>query len=279
MAANLESTARLYTRVIRPAVLARQKFTMNHRLLTMLDACGIDNARLAPFVLETIAKFEDEAQAVQAIVNVLGSLPRSKPAALAERAQKVAEQVRPHLRQPTMPGWFLDFGCGDGEITRLLAPNEVAVLYDPTDCRSPRVKSRFGWSARQDLFCQRWGRVEEIVRREGRFHTALALTVLHHTEDPTTELWRLHSVANRLIIIESVVSPLNSEPVQAFVDWFYNRCLHEGAAIPVPGNFRTVSSWQQSFNDADFRLVEKQDLGIDLPICPEHHVLFVLDRR
>jgi len=97
----------------------------------------------------------------------------------------------------------------------------------------------------------------------------------------------------RLIIIESVVGvhrPLDKdvryelvdEPDKnqieyaAFVDWFYNRVLHDG--VPVPYNFTKPENWLAQFLKKKMNLAQTKHLGQDIPIGPEYHILFVLDK-
>ena len=61
-----------------------------------------------------------------------------------------------------------------------------------------------------------------------------------------------------------------------FVDWFYNRVLHDD--VPVPYNFTTVENWQATFLQYNMRLAQTIHLGQDIEIGPEYHVLFVLEK-
>ena len=97
----------------------------------------------------------------------------------------------------------------------------------------------------------------------------------------------------RLIIIESVVGVHQVKPsiryeiadltdanqiaFAAFVDWFYNRVLHDD--IPVPYNFTTVENWESIFLQYKMHRLETIDFGQDIEIGPEYHVLFVLEKE
>jgi hypothetical protein len=97
----------------------------------------------------------------------------------------------------------------------------------------------------------------------------------------------------RLIIIESVVGVHKAEPpvrydlanasdenqiaYAAFVDWFYNRVLHDD--VPVPYNFTTPERWQSTFLQHGMHLAHTIYLGQDIDIGPEYHVLFVLEKQ
>jgi hypothetical protein len=128
----------------------------------------------------------------------------------------------------------------------------------------------------------------------GLFDTVLLLTVLHHSANPV-ELLKLAwgATKRRLIIIESVVgvdtakagvkydlvdlSDENQIAYAAFIDWFYNRVLHDD--IPVPYNFTTIANWQSTFQQHNMRLTQTIHLGQDIEIGPEYHVLFILEKE
>jgi hypothetical protein len=97
----------------------------------------------------------------------------------------------------------------------------------------------------------------------------------------------------RLIIIESVVGVHHVEPTiryeiaelsdanqiafAAFVDWFYNRVLHDD--VPVPYNFTKVENWLSTFLEHRMHLVQTTHFGQDIEIGPEYHILFVLEKE
>ncbi|MGA2904730.1 MAG: hypothetical protein ABSD98_12925, partial [Candidatus Korobacteraceae bacterium] len=127
------------------------------------------------------------------------------------------------------------------------------------------------------------------------FDTVLLLTVLHHSKEPI-DLLKLawERTKRRLIIIESVVGIRHVTPpvkyvlvdsnnnddqqiaYAAFIDWFYNRVLHDN--VPVPYNFTKPETWQSIFSQCDMRCVQTIHLGQDIDIGPEYHILFVLEK-
>jgi SAM-dependent methyltransferase len=126
-----------------------------------------------------------------------------------------------------------------------------------------------------------------------QFDTVLLVAVLHHATNPR-DLLRLAWAATRqrLIIIESVIgvrerhhnaeydlvdSSLEDQIGYAvFIDWFYNRVLHDD--VQVPYNFTTPERWKEVFDDEKMDLKQIQFLGQDIKIGPEYHVLFVLEK-
>lgn len=235
---------------------------MYFRILLILVKIGVEDRLvhgMATDILSAIKVTESEPDAAMAVSRVLGGDFALPADAHESRARYLAELVRPHVR-----GLLLDFGCGDGQVS--VGLSEDTTLYDISDFRVP--------DARSTNFTSDWGRVAELAP----FDTAIVLTVLHHCDEPDLVLDNITAVTHRVIIVESVVSHLNPGHVQSFVDWFWNRGLHPGVPIPVPGNFRTDEEWQKEFSRRGLSLAHHVDLGIDLPGAPEHHVLYVLDK-
>lgn len=256
----MKSTQALYSTSIRTAPFA----PLHWPLQMMLSELGFDwKARLVlPTAIAEIFRTEaGESVAAQQVWNLLGQAEGYVRDKIAGRASQIASQVIPHLDGRSV----LDFGCGNGLVGSIVASSGYEVVsFDVDDYRTPKP----GLGA----FDREWFR-----RRDG-FDTALVVTVLHHCEDPGIELNRLHNVARRLVVIESVVDETLSFASQAVIDWLYNRGLHPSASIPVPGRFQSVADWRATFARHGWRGVHEDDLGIDLPVVPEHHHLFVCER-
>jgi SAM-dependent methyltransferase len=203
-----------------------------------------------------------------------------KDQTLTRRANLISEQIRPFLRGNSL----LDIGCGNGLITHLVR-NQFkhiecldVVQYLPEHLGLTFTPYKEG----------------EPLPIDRTFDTVLLLTVLHHAIDPVALLkmaWG--ATSKRLIIIESVVGIhkvetsvkydlLNSSDEDqvgyaAFVDWFYNRVLHNN--VPVPYNFTTPERWLSVFLQHGMRLIHTVHLGQDIDIGPEYHILFVLEKE
>lgn len=202
-----------------------------------------------------------EPTAAQKVWNLLGSQLFNVTQKLSDRSGLIATQVGSHLVGKKL----LDFGCGDGLVgLRLGMPNFIVSSHDVADYRLLKGSS----------FTSNWSELGKL-----KFDSALAIAVFHHCDEPDLEIERLANITRRLVVIESVIDSAMPWEIQALVDWLYNRGLHPGAQIPVPGNFRTVEGWSETFRSHGFTVCHIEDLGIDLPIVPEHHVLFVLDRE
>jgi len=168
----------------------------------------------------------------------------------------------------------LDFGCGPGEVSLVLSGGSCSdkefQLYDKVDYRTKRVRDNV----------DRLPMTTDWSSLRGRsFTVGIDSAVLHHCEDPDQEIERQRLKCQRLIVIESVVDEVvMTWSTQAFVDWLYNRGMHPNAKIPVTGQFRSVEKWTEAFVRSGYKVILSRDLGIDIPIVPEHHWLFVLDR-
>jgi len=196
--------------------------------------------------------------------------------ALDTRASKIVEEISGSLAGSSI----LDIGCGDGMVPYLISDKRFDIqLMDVVNYVDVRVKFPF----------------TSVIESNRKYDTILLLTVLHHCEDPLALLQKATDASNkRIIIIESVVgvsrsnisneatSPLyditfdDQVKYAVFVDWFYNRILHSD--VPVPYNFTSPSNWKKVFSQLNLNLVNEVDLGIDQPLVPEHHYLFVLDK-
>jgi SAM-dependent methyltransferase len=200
-------------------------------------------------------------------------------AAMIHRAKVVYKEIEPYLCGESL----LDIGCGNGLISNLAKDRFKRIqLLDVVNYLDPTVKLQF------TLYTE-----GHKLPVHGLFDTVLVLTVLHHSNKPVELLKMAWAVTKRrLIIIESVVGvhqaaqAPNYELVDsteedqiayaAFVDWFYNRVLHDD--VPVPYNFTTPKIWQKTFMDHNMPLAQTILFGQDIDIGPEFHVLFVLEK-
>lgn len=107
--------------------------------------------------------------------------------------------------------------------------------------------------------------------------TTILYLVLHHSQDPLHLLNEAKRVTkHRVIIMEGYADNPKSFHTNCFLDWFLNR-VSVGEDINLPFNFLTIETWRKIFNDTAMTLREMKILGIDEPLAPEYHVLFILD--
>ena len=108
--------------------------------------------------------------------------------------------------------------------------------------------------------------------------TTLIYLVLHHADDPLMLLDEAVRVTRRrIVIMEGYVDDENTYLVNCFFDWFLNRIV-QGKDINMPLNFRTTPEWNRIFAERGLRVTRQELVGIDEPVAPESHVLFVLDK-
>jgi SAM-dependent methyltransferase len=225
-----------------------------------------------------VAQFDGTTEAKIRAAFDATAAPGTLEAALRKRAANMANQVRNHVVGPRL----LDIGCGDGMVAWSLRDRfSEAMLLDVSRYLGPEVNLPFRTSVE--------GKPLPVTTS---YDTSLLLTVLHHAADPLflwSEVRRVTS--HRIIAIESVIGvpKTGSAPsalraldyesqrkYASFVDWLYNRVFHSG--VPVPYNYRRPAEWNALFSCDGWSVRSSEDLGIDQPVVPEHHFLFVVER-
>jgi SAM-dependent methyltransferase len=197
--------------------------------------------------------------------------------ALDVRAQLIGKQIEKFVLGPDVA----DIGCGDGMVSWYLRKTiDHLFLFDVHNYLDARVQLPF-------IPYQERAPLPSSLRVD----TSLLLTVLHHAKDPLFLLRATTRITRKqVVIIESVFGVPRSQGTfsflydldreqqrkyATFIDWLYNRVLHNG--VPVPYNYCTPERWEQVFQKEGWRVSVKVDLGVDQPLVPEHHMLFVLE--
>ncbi|MBX7242992.1 MAG: class I SAM-dependent methyltransferase [Bacteroidia bacterium] len=121
------------------------------------------------------------------------------------------EKVQRILRFLDSGTTILDLGCGSGNITRALrekgwnvTPADVADVSFHEDVR-PVVYDG-----------------ENLPFPDNHFHTALLLTVLHHTHNPETVLKEAVRVSSQVILIEDIYENIFQQYLTYFTDTIVN---------------------------------------------------------
>lgn len=219
----------------------------------------------------SISDFEKQLQTEFARFSSAKKLRR----ALDERAKRIAFQITPHI----VGDRVADIGCGDGVVSLFLPASEF-FLIDVCNYLDVRVHAPFHQ--------YREGGALPITRK---VDTSLLLTVLHHSLNPLQVLEETRKITtHRAIVIESVygvsdpnnashlwkqLNPVLQKQYATFIDWLYNRVFHDG--VPVPYNFATPDKWLDIFKTTGWSVINIITLGVDQPIVPEYHVLFVIE--
>lgn len=182
--------------------------------------------------------------------------------ALANRAAKVASQISPYV----VGDKVLDIGSGDGKVAAQIAEQlqKGVMLCDIVDYNKTELPLTLYDGKRLPFADQ-------------AFDSTLLSVVLHHSNDPLAVLDEAFRVTSkRIIIIESVYFNEGHRLLNGLLDWAYNRLLND-PTIPVPWNFLRPAGWVQELEKRGGKIVHMEHLGLDIPIVPEWHVLYVVD--
>lgn len=259
------------------------------RLLTqMLSLCGLEEPAIGNFKAlaehearvnryDTRVAYERELKA--GLIGMINETVLDDT--LSRRAETIKAQIEPHLEGNSL----LDIGCGNGMIADLIQGHfEEVQLVDVKRYLPSRLRRQLSFTKYEEGEPLPFGR---------QFDTVLLLTVLHHSRNPRRLLKLAWGITRKkLIIIESVVGVHNlaqnvkyelvdsPDELQigyaAFIDWFYNRVLHND--VPVPYNFTTPEAWKSEFEQKLMNIEHTIHLGQDIDIGPEYHILFVLQK-
>lgn len=255
-----------------------------------------DNVRpsLARQILE-LAEYEIDDSCYEECTHYLlrdNASSIAQHAALEERANRIFKQLSPYL----LRGETLDYGCGDARVAKLINTAQGSVtladVYRHPDI--DRTKMEFV------LFAPDGG----VPLPPAQFDNVMLCTVLHHADYPLqtfSEAVRVAKPTARILIIESVygvefnigsktpqtpvataflrLSKADQLAVSSFFDHLYNRCLYYSSEpttkVNVPYNYNSPRGWQKTIEDMDLGLKAFVPLGIDQPLGPLFHVLYV----
>ncbi|MBW2967690.1 class I SAM-dependent methyltransferase [Candidatus Woesearchaeota archaeon] len=193
-------------------------------------------------------------------------------------------------------GETLDYGCGTGEIGQMVHEMKgvPVTLTDIID-----VQKRKEVCPDLPFTLREAGKT--TTYRDDQFENALLITVLHHADNPLFELDEVARVTRGNIMIVETIYGVDAEdsPAEAvaqfpelysrfhamsheqqrkygtFLDWFLNKMII-GNEVNCPYNFNTPQRWEQEFAARGLEVVEKKFLGIDQPVTPEYHILYVV---
>lgn len=257
----------------------------------MLGRGGLDSASIQSFrkMLRTLARQDEEftvnifeADVKRVLSEKLeGRVQRREPLHLAKA---IHDRIQEHVDGTSL----MDVGCGNALISGLFRTRFSKIqLVDVLDSVDRSVHLPFA-------------RYEDghTLPGEQQYDTVLLLNVLHHSEQPLHLLnaaWE--KTGKKLIVIEPVVGVHEAppgadgefakrfakleEPEQiayaAFVDWFYNRILHDD--IPVGYNFTSPERWRSILSKKNMPIVHEEYFAQDIELEPMPHALLVLEKQ
>jgi SAM-dependent methyltransferase len=210
--------------------------------------------------------------------------------------------LKPRYRFDKLHAWLagtrlLDFGCGDGLLSRLIQDNGYQVsMCDVLDYRDEQA---LGLPFRR--MTDSWS----IPFPDQSFDTALLMAVLHHVEtnDLLPLLTDLRRVTHRLIVEEDTFDlppDLDGLPEALsrddhlrdfiglsvedqlrnlmFIDTFANVIAQGLAQMDIPYNFKPVGEWLALFRAQGWQVVQTLPMGFQAnQFNRSCHVWFVLD--
>lgn len=181
---------------------------------------------------------------------------------LVDRAEKIFGQIKEFV----VGDIIYDVGAGDGKVGEAIHDRQGkdVILFDVIDYNQTTLPLEHYNGT-------------ELLRPDNSADTTLLLTVLHHCDEPEKvldETIRVTKPGGNIILIESVYTSEQDRKLQTFLDWFYNRVLHEG--VNCPYNFNSPDGWRKVFAEKGLEIVDFTDLGRDQKTVPEHHYRFVV---
>lgn len=196
------------------------------------------------------------------------------------RALMWYQKIEPYLRGETL----LDLGGGDGRTAKRIY-DESRNKHRPVDVVVTDILD-YSDRVRGLPYAQMHGTRTPFDNNQ--FDTVFLGTVYHHVgkeiNDPVSlvdESIRL--TRDQLIVIESIYRDEPERLYTMWIDWFYNRVLHyaedKAKKVNVPFNFRKPEDWNQLLTSKGLDVTHSIDLGTFQILNPEHHWLYVAERK
>ena len=261
------------------------------------DYLGMDESVSLKLMEDTFNSFKNYSSRTGLIEEKLRNtyLEKGVIAQIKNGLMQRAENIY-HLIEPFVEGTVLDIGCGPGEIAQLIHNKKRIPVY-LTDVIDTQLRKSFAphlpFKLKDDG--------GTLPYENNQFDTSLLITALHHCNKPLLELEQACRVTKgNIVIIETIygvekkdTSPevyakapsfydkfhsLNQEQQRkygTFLDWFLNKMII-GNEVNCPYNFNTPQKWEDIFDHMGLNVVHKKMLGIDQPVVPEYHILYVV---
>lgn len=180
------------------------------------------------------------------------------------RAQRSYKKIKSNL----IGNSVLDLGCGDGMLLKILNQSFDALGIDVIDYRSKENKF---------LPFANYSEGGIIDLPDKCVDNTILWTVLHHSDNPIHLLNEAERITrHRIVLVEGYANDPHVHQINCFFDWFANR-PGKNIDVNVPYNFKTTEEWKSLFNKLGCKLIKEEYLGVDEPVVPERHVLFIIE--
>lgn len=246
----------------------KTKELIKNNLISVLKNLGLEKNKPEKFAETILEKIYNRNMKIEEIESGIRQFlhENNLDKKIQEKLVNRSDIVYNHVKNKLIGKNILDLGCGDGRVGYFISKQRKNVkLADVIDYNETPLTL--------DLYD---GKI--LPYADNEIDTTLVLMVLHHCDEPITVLKEAMRVTGkRLVIIESVFLNEEQRRLNIFIDWFYNRVFH--SKVNVPFHFDTPSNWERLFRNHGLEIKESTDLGIDLPIVPEQHWLFVLEKH
>ena len=175
--------------------------------------------------------------------------------------QTRCDQIKPHLLGT---GPVLQAYCGLGVLAASLASQREVQACDTANQHTADVP-----------FVLQDG--DTLPFADNAFDCVIVVDGLHRSGDPVRAIRELKRVAKlRVVVVESVCLNEAQRRFNVLTQWLYGEVL-EQASPPESLHFNSPKNWEWMFRDEKLRVRASVDLGIDEPIVPNYHWMFVLD--
>jgi 2-polyprenyl-3-methyl-5-hydroxy-6-metoxy-1,4-benzoquinol methylase len=170
----------------------------------------------------------------------------------------------------------LDFGCGDGKITNMIASylNESSVHgFDIINSMPEKTDNKAFFNINTQGFLGK-------SISSGNFDCIFVVNVLSHCSDLDGILERIKNLTNRIVIVETVpfwtkVKEIEINKERTFLnDYFYNRIFSKQTNIPFVGNYKAPHGWDVLFAQKGFEVKSSLSKSFDF-----NHLLLSEEKR
>lgn len=183
-----------------------------------------------------------------------------------KRAKRSFETIKEYLAGSRV----LDLGAGDGLLAQTIQErtDKEVILVDVVDYRLTPLPILL---YPQDGY---------VPLEDNAVDTTILYGTLHHADDPLHVLTEAIRVTKqRVVILEGYIDDPDIYLINCFLDWYFNRAIkNKDVDINMSLSFHTTKEWREIFSKLGLDLVKIDIIGIDGPLVPTYHVLFVLDK-